>query len=56
VSWHRRLATPEVRSAIAAAFRRAAEPQPVGEPLDWFETLQPVSWRFGGLLREYDWK
>ena len=56
VSWHRRLATPEVRAAIAAAFRRASEPRPVGEPLDWFETLQPVRWRFGGILREYDWK
>jgi alpha-galactosidase len=56
ISWHRRLATKDVRAAITAAYQRAAVPRPVGEPLDWFETRQPVRWRLCGSLREYDWK
>ena len=56
ISWHRRLATQEVRSAIKAAYGFAAAPMSTAEPLDWFETPQPTRWRLRGLVLDYDWK
>ena len=57
VSWHRRLATPEFRAALAEAFRRAAVPQPSAEPADWADpgVRHPSRWRFGDIERNYDW-
>ncbi|MBR1921705.1 MAG: hypothetical protein IJ829_06860, partial [Kiritimatiellae bacterium] len=55
VSWKRELAGDEERSALATALRRAARPQPTGEPLDWMESPRPARWRFGSELVTYDW-
>jgi len=41
----------EVISALAIA----AQPQPLGEPLDWFETIQPQKWKLRGEVKAYDW-
>jgi alpha-galactosidase len=53
-------ADPEVlgaaqRTAIQAAFARAARPQPAGEPLDWMDTTLPTRWRFGRETVAYRW-
>ena len=45
VSWRRQLAGPEVRKALAEAFRRASSERPTIEPVDWFETRVPTRWR-----------
>lgn len=41
--------------AVKAAFARAAHEQPLGEPLDWFDTSCPEHWRFGQEEKRYDW-
>lgn len=56
VSWRRELTTPESRAALEVALRRAARPQPTGEPLDWTERLRPERWRFGGEEVRYSWE
>jgi len=44
VSWHRDLATPEVRAALAEAFQRVAAEHDTIEPIDWQETKTPTAW------------
>jgi alpha-galactosidase len=41
----------DLRSALAIA----AEPQPLGEPLDWQHTTWPTRWRLMDDTRVYDW-
>ncbi len=41
--------------ALKAAFAQAANPQPVGEPLDWLTTLRPAKWRLAGQIVDFDW-
>jgi len=55
VSWHRDLATTDVRAALSKAFRAAAEDRPTVEPLDWFEKPQPVCWRFADGDTSFSW-
>jgi alpha-galactosidase len=45
----------EVKRALKEAFARAAQPQPVPEPLDWLETVCPRRWRLGGRTVTFDW-
>ena len=47
--------TPEIKEAIRRAFRAAAKPQPIAEPLDWMDTTTPGRWRIQGKVTEYDW-
>ena len=46
---------PEQRAALQEAFRAAAAPQPIAEPLDWLETTCPRHWRMGEQETLYDW-
>lgn len=46
---------PQQVAALRAAFARAAQAQPVGEPLDWLETTCPAAWNLGGERVTYDW-
>ena len=46
---------PEQERALKAAFALAAEPQPVGEPLDWMQTGTPRRWKLHGQETHYDW-
>ncbi len=46
---------PDQRRAVAGAFARAAEVQPLCEPIDWMTTTCPSRWRFGGATRRFDW-
>jgi alpha-galactosidase len=43
------------RSDLRDALSRAAQPQPLGEPLDWMETESPRRWRLMGKTERYDW-
>ena len=42
-------------SEIAAALDAASRPLPLGEPLDWFDTLTPQRWRLDGRETTYHW-
>lgn len=46
---------PEQEAALKAAFRIAAAPQPVAEPLDWLDTTCPNFWSIGEETQEYRW-
>jgi alpha-galactosidase len=46
---------PEQKSALRRALAQASQPQPVGEPLTWFETTTPARWKLQGRTVEYDW-
>jgi alpha-galactosidase len=43
------------KAAIKTAFAQAAKVQPLGEPLDWMETLTPKKWKLNGKVVDYDW-
>jgi len=45
----------DVRRDLRAALARAAQPQPLGEPLDWQQTSWPSRWRIGGQTIDYNW-
>ena len=45
----------EQRRDLRSALAIAAEPQPLGEPLDWQHTTWPTRWRLMGQTRVYDW-
>ncbi len=63
--------TPDQEKVVAEALTAAARPQPLGEPLDWFEAVNPTRgadplkhleggaaprrWKLGGKIVEYDW-
>jgi hypothetical protein len=55
ISFEPALVTGEVRDTLRAALRRASQPEPSGEPLDWLDTLTPRRWRFGADTIEYTW-
>lgn len=56
VSWKRDLATPRVVAALKGAFRAAAEPRLVAEPLDWKTNAFPCIWRLADGVAVYDWE
>jgi len=43
------------KAAIKTAFAQAAKVQPLAEPLDWMENIQPKKWRMNGKIVEFDW-
>lgn len=45
----------EHKPALRAALSAAARPVTPGEPLDWFDTTTPQSWRLGSQITRYDW-
>jgi alpha-galactosidase len=45
----------EQRRDLTAALARAAAPQPLGEPLDWQQSVYPSRWRLDGREVAYDW-
>ena len=46
---------PDQRRDLTAAFAIAARPRPLGEPLDWQQTVQPTRWKLMGATQRYDW-
>ncbi len=55
VSWPQRLAGPEQTQALQAALTAAAQPQPLGEPLDWLQTRTPTQWKLDGKAVTFQW-
>ena len=71
VSFKKDALTPEQETVVAAALAMAARPQPLAEPLDWFEAVNPTRgleaishleggaaprhWKLMGRTVEYDW-
>ena len=55
VSWRRQLAGPEVRKALAEAFRRASSERPTIEPVDWQKARAPRQWRDESEAVTYEW-
>jgi alpha-galactosidase len=45
----------EQKAAIKTAFAQVAKVQPLGEPLDWKDSLLPKSWKLNGKVVDYDW-
>ena len=56
ISFKKGSVTPEQEKVIADALAIAARTQPLGEPLDWFDSLQPTHWKLMGHQVEYKWK
>lgn len=44
------------KTAIKNAFAQAAKIQPLGEPLDWQDTMLPKKWRLNNREVDFDWK
>jgi alpha-galactosidase len=71
ISFKRDALTPAQEAVVAAALERASRPQPLAEPLDWFDVTNPTSsleaishleggaaprfWKLTGRAVEYDW-
>jgi len=56
ISFKKGSVTPGQEKEIAAALLNASVKQPLGEPLDWFETLQPSKWKLMGKVVDFNWK
>lgn len=41
--------------AVKRAFAQAAKVQPLGEPLDWMDTLTPEKWKLNNRVVGFDW-
>jgi alpha-galactosidase len=47
--------TAERARDLRAALSTASRPRPLGEPLDWQQTIWPSKWRLLGDVKDYDW-
>lgn len=56
ISFKKESVTPEQEKEISAALLNASKKQPLGEPLDWFETIQPARWKLMGKVVNFNWK
>jgi alpha-galactosidase len=45
----------EQKTAVKKAFASAAKVLPLGEPLDWMETMLPQKWKLDGTVVDFDW-
>ena len=45
----------EQLQALREAFEIAANPLPVGEPLDWMNTTCPSKWLLNNKIVDFDW-
>ena len=45
----------EQKRAVKTAFAQAAKVQPLGQPLDWMETITPAKWKLNGTVVDFDW-
>lgn len=56
ISFKKGSVTPEQENEIAYALYNASKKQPLAEPLDWFETIQPTKWKLMGKEVNFNWK
>jgi alpha-galactosidase len=45
----------EQRAAVKQAFAQAAKVQPIGEPLNWMDNIQPTKWKLNNRIVEFNW-
>jgi alpha-galactosidase len=45
----------EQKAAIKKAFASAAKVLPLGEPLDWMDTMLPQKWKLDGKVVDFNW-
>lgn len=43
------------KAALKLAFAQAAKTQPLAEPLDWMDQIQPAKWKLNGREVGFDW-
>jgi len=55
VSFPRESVSPDQERALREALTAAAQPQPLGEPLDWQSRRTPERWRLDGRQRGFSW-
>lgn len=55
VSFPRQIITPERELDLREALAMAAQPQPLAEPLDWFQTGLPERWVLDGRETDFSW-
>jgi alpha-galactosidase len=55
ISFKRNALTAGQEREVAAALALAAKRQPLGEPLDWMQSRQPVQWRLGPGEKTFEW-
>ena len=56
ISFKKGSVTPAQEKEIATALLNASKKQPLAEPLDWFETIQPAKWKLMGKVVNFNWK
>lgn len=56
VSFKKGSVTPEQEQVIATALLNGSRVQPLGEPLDWFDTIQPKQWKLMGKTVHFNWE
>ncbi len=56
ISFKKGSVTPEQEQVIATALLNGSKAQPLGEPLDWFETIQPKQWKLMGKTVNFNWE
>jgi alpha-galactosidase len=56
ISFKKGSITPEQEKEIGTALLNASTKQPLAEPLDWFETIQPTKWKLMGKVVTFNWK
>lgn len=55
ISFKKGSITPQQELEVAEALKNASVPQPLAEPLDWFETIQPLRWKLMGKEVNFVW-
>ncbi|RYG67951.1 hypothetical protein EON77_15985 [bacterium] len=50
-----KIVEPKHRVALKKALTLAAKPGPVGEPLDWMDSMCPKRWRLRGKTVDFAW-
>ncbi len=46
---------PKHKKSLATALALAAKAQPLGEPLDWMDSMTPHRWKLLGKTQEFNW-
>ena len=56
ISFKKGSVTSEQEKEIAASLLNASKQQPLGEPIDWFDKIQPAKWKLMGKVVNFNWE